>query len=260
MAPRTSRRRLRADATEKPPRPATRLSRAYLEEAFTRLTEENARLRREVMAGSGLWQIAHQDPLTGLWNRRYADERLTEELSRARRETDHRFSLVLVDVDNMKRINDERGHASGDDALKWVARFLKQGLRGHDLCCRLGGDEFLLILPGSGEQECRELVARIRRRWNSAATTGDQRAVAVSIGTASFPDHGDTIEALLNAADDGMYADKRRRDPGRPARPPQAGPAAPRGGDVRAKTRRAAVSDGETAHLPTRSRNRAESF
>ena len=207
-----------ARAAEFPLRFPTRLPRAHLEHAFAQLTEENARLRREIAAHGSLWQIAHQDPLTELWNRRYADERLAEEMSRAKRESGYRFSMVLVDVDNLKRINDDAGHASGDQALKWVARFLKQGLRGHDLCCRWGGDEFLLVLPGSGEQEACDLVERIRRRWRDAAAASD-KAVAVSMGTASFPNQGPDVESLLVVADAAMYVDKRRPDPARPARP-----------------------------------------
>jgi diguanylate cyclase (GGDEF)-like protein len=184
---------------------------------LVKLTEENARLKRQVTADSALWQIAHQDPLTTLWNRRYADLRLAEEISRAMREGGYRFSMVLVDVDNLKRVNDQGGHAAGDEALRWVAAFLRDGLRGHDLCCRIGGDEFLLILPSSGEPECNDLVARIRRRWRELESTKGT-AIAVSIGCASFPTQGTTVEGLLDVADDGMYADKRRRDPTHPAR------------------------------------------
>jgi diguanylate cyclase (GGDEF)-like protein len=196
-------------------RSALRLPRAHLEQAIAKLTEENARLRREVLAHSGLWQIAHQDPLTALWNRRYADLRLAEELSRSKREKGYRFSMVLVDVDHLKRINDQLGHAAGDEALRWVATFLKQGLRTHDLCCRLGGDEFLLILPASGAKECGDLVERIRRRWR-IAVAADGRAVALSMGTASFPSQGTTVASLLALADDAMYENKRRQDPSHP--------------------------------------------
>lgn len=189
-----------------------KLPRVYLERAFAKLAEENARLRREVLASSSLWQVAHQDPLTGLWNRRYADERLAEEVSRSRRETSYRFSVVVVDVDNLKRINDQIGHAAGDQALRWVATFLREGLRLHDVCARLGGDEFLLILPASGAPEAREFVARLDRRWRAAAER-DRGAAAISVGTASFPADGTTLTDLLAVADDAMYAHKQRRKP-----------------------------------------------
>jgi diguanylate cyclase (GGDEF)-like protein len=205
-------------AVELPVRFPTRVPRAHLEGAIAELTEENVRLRREISAHASLWQIAHQDQLTELWNRRYVDKRLAEEMSRTKRESGYRFSMVLVDVDNLKRINDETGHTAGDEALRWVARFLKEGLRGHDLCSRWGGDEFLLVLPGSGEQECGDLVERIRRRWRSATAAGEP-AVPVSIGTASFPNQGTDVESLLVVADEEMYADKSRQARARPSRP-----------------------------------------
>jgi len=189
-----------------------KLPRVYLERAFAKLAEENARLRREVLASSSLWQVAHQDPLTGLWNRRYADERLAEEVSRSKREPGYRFSVVVVDVDNLKHINDHIGHAAGDEALRWVAAFLRQGLRLHDICARLGGDEFLLILPTSGEKEALDFVARLNRRWRAAAER-DASAAAISVGTASFPTDGATLPDLLAVADDAMYAHKHRRKP-----------------------------------------------
>jgi diguanylate cyclase (GGDEF)-like protein len=150
--------------------------------------------------------------LTGLWNRRYADERLAEEVSRSKREAGYRFSVVVVDVDNLKRINDHIGHAAGDQALRWVAAFLREGLRLHDICARLGGDEFLLILPASGEKEAFDFVDRLNRRWRAAADR-DDTAAAISVGTASFPTDGRTLADLLAVADDAMYAHKQRRKP-----------------------------------------------
>lgn len=198
------------------PPPLGKLPRVYLERAFTRLAEENARLRREVLASSSLWQVAHQDPLTGLWNRRYTDERLAEEMSRSKRERGYRFSVVVVDVDNLKRINDQVGHAAGDEALRWVARFLREGLRLHDICGRLGGDEFLLILPACGDKDAHDFIDRLNRRWHAAAER-DAGIASISIGAASYPTHGSTLPELLAVADDAMYAQKRRRNPSRPA-------------------------------------------
>jgi diguanylate cyclase (GGDEF)-like protein len=176
---------------------------------LARLTEANARLRRRLVEQASLWRIAHQDPLTELWNRRYADERLAEEMLRAEDDAGYRFSLVLADVNDLKRINDERGHAAGDQALKWVARFLAGALRADDVCCRLGGDEFLLILPDAGAEECREFVKRLRAEWRHESRA-HHHAVAVSLGTASYPTHGATVEALCAVADAAMYEEKRR--------------------------------------------------
>jgi diguanylate cyclase (GGDEF)-like protein len=221
--------------------PAGKLPRAYLERAFAKLAEENARLRREVLASSSLWQVAHQDALTGLWNRRYMDERLAEEVSRSKREAKYRFSVVVVDVDNLKRINDHIGHAAGDEALRWVAQFLREGLRLHDICARLGGDEFLLLLPACGEKDARDFIERLNRRWHAAAER-DASIAAISIGSASYPTHGSTLPELLAVADDAMYTEKRRRNPPRPA--PSA-PSVRDGGRAPANAKGTPANDGE---------------
>jgi two-component system, cell cycle response regulator len=188
--------------------------RGSAERKLARLSETNARLRRQLAEQESFWRIAHQDALTGLWNRRYADERLAEEMGRARSVAGYRFSLLVADVDGLKGINDRHGHAAGDQALRWVAGFLSAGLRADDVCCRIGGDEFLLILPACGAEECRRFVRRMRARWQPDAQSREgagARAVAVSIGTASYPAHGATTEALCAVADASMYDDKRRQ-------------------------------------------------
>src|SRR5580704_6398162 len=114
---------------------------------LARLSETNARLRRQLAEQESFWRIAHQDALTGLWNRRYADVRLAEEMGRASSVPGYRFSVVVAAVEDLKGINDRHGHAAGDQALKWMASFLGHGLRADDVCCRIGGDEFLVILP-----------------------------------------------------------------------------------------------------------------
>ena len=183
---------------------------------LARLSEANARLKRQLAERASFWRIAHQDPLTGIWNRRYADVRLAEEMERAARVSGYRFSVLIADVDDLKGINDRRGHAAGDQALRWVAGFLSQGLRSDDVCCRLGGDEFLLILPGCGVDECRRFVKRLRARWQVEAQARERagaRAVTVSLGAASYPADGATPEALCAVADGAMYEEKRRGAP-----------------------------------------------
>jgi GGDEF domain-containing protein len=120
---------------------------------LARLSETNARLRRQLAEQESFWRIAHQHALTGLWNRRYADVRLAEEIGRARGVPGYRFSVLVADVDDLKGVNDRHGHAAGDQALRWVAGFLSQGLRSDDVCCRVGGDEFLVILPACGARQ-----------------------------------------------------------------------------------------------------------
>jgi PleD family two-component response regulator len=92
------------------------------------LMRENANLRRMLAKLQGFRSLAYRDALTGLWNRRYFDERISEELSRAGRDDKRRFSIMAVDVNDLKNINDSEGHAGGDRAIKWVANFLKDTL------------------------------------------------------------------------------------------------------------------------------------
>jgi diguanylate cyclase (GGDEF)-like protein len=192
---------------------------------LARLSETNARLRRQLSEQESFWRIAHQDALTGLWNRRYADLRLAEEMARVRGVPGYQFSVLVADVDDLKGINDRQGHAAGDEALRWVAGFLSHGLRADDVSCRIGGDEFLLILPACGSDECRRFVKRVRARWQLEAQARERagaQAVAFSLGTASYPVDGSTVEALCGVADAEMYEDKRRQAESR-SRHPAAG-------------------------------------
>jgi diguanylate cyclase (GGDEF)-like protein len=196
---------------------------------LARLSETNARLRRQLSEQESFWRIAHQDALTGLWNRRYADVRLAEEMARVRGVPGYQFSVLVADVDDLKGINDRQGHAAGDEALRWVAGFLSHGLRADDVSCRVGGDEFLLILPACGSDECRRFVKRVRARWQLEAQARERagaQAVAVSLGTASYPVDGSTAEALCGVADAGMYEDKRRQAESRSRRTPAGRPRA----------------------------------
>ena len=189
---------------------------------LARLSETNARLRRQLAEQESFWRIAHQDALTGLWNRRYADVRLAEEIERARGVPGYRFSVVVADVNDLKGVNDRQGHAAGDQALRWVAGVLSHGLRSDDICCRIGGDEFLLILPACGGDECRRFVKRVRARWQLEASARERagaQAVAISLGTASYPAHGATAEALCAVADASMYGEKRRQNGARSRSP-----------------------------------------
>ena len=174
------------------------------------------------------------------------DERLAEEMSRSKRESGYRFSVIVVDVDNLKRINDQIGHAAGDEALRWVAQFLREGLRLHDICARLGGDEFLLILPACGDKDAHDFIERLHRRWRASAER-DASVAAISVGSASYPTHGSTLPELLAVADDAMYTQKRRRNPARPAHPPRrAGPDG-RAADGLPAARPPAANDAESA-------------
>src|SRR5882672_8700366 len=127
-----------------------------------RLSRQNAVLRREVAKLQVFRAMAYRDPLTGMWNRRYFEERLGEEQSRSQRAGGRRFSVLVVDINDFKAINDDHGHPAGDVLLKWVGEFLTTHLRTHDVACRTGGDEFSVLLPDVSGEDCGHLVARLR--------------------------------------------------------------------------------------------------
>ncbi len=176
----------------------------YVAEAFA---APIAALLHEVGRRSLLERIARRDPLTGLFNRRAFDERLAEELARARRYRQP-LALVVLDLQGFKAINDELGHAAGDRALVAVAEALKANLRETDRAYRWGGDEFALILPQTGGAEAKNAARRHAAAIAAVAVEG--RSLAANFGVASFPEDGDDARALLEAADRRMYRAKAR--------------------------------------------------
>ncbi len=162
-----------------------------------RLKDENRRLM----------QVAYRDPLTGLRNRRFFNERLGEELCRLRREPDRVCSVIMVDLNAFKALNDTRGHAAGDAALVAVGHYLESLTRTTDLCCRVGGDEFIVLLPNTDVAQCQRVLQRLRAYLPRLATTGlGQRGLSLGAATATASD--DELR-LLSRADELMYADKR---------------------------------------------------
>ncbi len=151
-----------------------------------------------------------RDPLTGLFNRRFMEESLELEIRRAAR-NQRPLGVIMVDLDHFKRFNDTFGHEAGDTLLKELASLLQTHIRGEDIACRYGGEEFTLILPeGSGE------ITRQRAQFLKEAIKHldvDHRGqplgrITVSMGVAVFPDHGQTGKALLEAADKALYVSK----------------------------------------------------
>ncbi|HVP37623.1 MAG TPA: diguanylate cyclase [Candidatus Saccharimonadales bacterium] len=151
-----------------------------------------------------------RDPLTGLFNRRYMEETLERELRRAER-AERPLSLILLDLDHFKDINDTFGHEAGDAALRAVAQMLMANLRAGDAACRFGGEEFVVILPeASLEDACRraEMLCEAVRRVRPVHTERDLGTLAASLGVAAFPRHGVTAEAVMRAADAALYRAK----------------------------------------------------
>lgn len=178
---------------------------------IARLERQNLTLKRAIARLQVYRAMAYRDPLTGLWNRRYFEERLKEEFSRSRRAgKGRRFSVAIIDINGFKEINDQHGHQAGDEVLRWVGEFLSAHLRTHDVPCRTGGDEFMLLLPDLSAEDCAPVIARLRDQLTQA-NHGRAIPVSLSIGTASWPEVPQSCEKLLEIADAAMYADKRRQ-------------------------------------------------
>jgi diguanylate cyclase (GGDEF)-like protein/PAS domain S-box-containing protein len=183
-------------------------------QAVGRDIHEEVRLRNQLQ--ESLLQMETQamsDGLTGLLNRRAIMEHAEAEWQRAQREK-RPLSLVVMDVDRLKEINDTFGHLVGDQALVQLADLMKNGMRRYDWVGRWGGDEFLLVLPGSGLQESREVAERLRQRFKQThikLNGGQGIELHVSMGVASqskIKEDGDTLQTLLARADKALYKAK----------------------------------------------------
>lgn len=172
------------------------------------------RLQLDEIAGlqDALREQAIRDPLTGLYNRRYMEEALKQEHSRALREK-YMISLVMFDLDLLKSVNDTHGHAGGDLALKAVAKYIKGAIRVEDIACRYGGDEFFVILHNTPLNIALKRVEKWRRDVSAMKIgyNGKQLQVSISAGVAVFPLHGQTMEDVVLAADEALYSIKSTR-------------------------------------------------
>jgi diguanylate cyclase (GGDEF)-like protein len=154
-----------------------------------------------------LREEAIRDPLTNLYNRRFLHDYLSRELVRAKREG-IRVAMIMIDLDHFKRVNDTAGHSAGDEVLVQVAALLKRHIRGSDIACRFGGEEFTLVLPNATLQSARSRAEAIRLavREESANLMG----ITASMGVAIFPEAAAEPGALLRAADQALYQAKGR--------------------------------------------------
>ena len=153
------------------------------------------------------------DPLTGLPNTRFMFMHLTRELARATR-LKSEVSLLVMDLDNFKDINDTFGHHVGDRALREIAAVMRAGIRPYDICVRYAGDEFIVVLSGCGGEEAERKRVELQQAVDGLqfeARPGKMLPLAISIGAAVFPHDGDSYETLLANADSRMYRDKTRR-------------------------------------------------
>lgn len=155
--------------------------------------------------------LSIRDPLTGLFNRRYMEEALAQEQHRTKR-NDAQLAVIMIDIDHFKQFNDNFGHDGGDAILRALGEFFKRHVRGSDIACRFGGEEFVLILSPSTAEGARQRAEVIRQdaaRLNISHANRDLGAITLSLGVAMFPDHASDLAAIVKAADLALYQAKR---------------------------------------------------
>jgi two-component system cell cycle response regulator len=152
-----------------------------------------------------VYKLAVLDPLTGLHNRRSGEQRLAEEISRAQRHG-RPLTILLLDLNGLKHLNDKFGHAAGDELIRQFAARLNKAIRGSDLAVRLGGDEFLVLLPECKPDEVRHVLGRLSGL--NVDRNGQSIALSFSAGWTNFKP-GESPEDLLQRADELLYVNKR---------------------------------------------------
>jgi diguanylate cyclase (GGDEF)-like protein len=151
-------------------------------------------------------QLAETDALTGLYNQRYFHDTLRREVLRAQR-YGRNLALIVFDLDDFKAVNDRVGHLAGDGVLSQIAEGLREAVRSVDIACRIGGDEFAVILPESGVADAKQLFERVQERLKDGAPAPNGSAQHFSAGIAEL-DHGDTAATLFERADAALYRAK----------------------------------------------------
>lgn len=178
------------------------------------LTARNVELQAQLLEIQQLHTQLHEqamrDSLTGLYNRRYLNDMLEREMARARRET-YPLSLMMIDLDHFKRVNDTYGHQAGDEVLRYFSGMLSERARVEDILCRYGGEEFLLLLPRMPLEVARERAEQWRSDFESlTVAVGDHRIqTTLSVGIAAYPDDGTTPDQLTQSADQALYRAKK---------------------------------------------------
>jgi diguanylate cyclase (GGDEF)-like protein len=164
-----------------------------------------------VSRGQKLLQLATSDPLTGLFNRAYVDERFSVELSRARR-YGQVLTIAVIDVDHFKSLNDTHGHMAGDQVLRKIGEILRETFRQSDTAGRYGGEEFVVVLPETDIEAAQQKLESLRELVASTqmilGTHKEKREVTISAGLASFPQDGDDAAELFALADVRMFQAK----------------------------------------------------
>jgi diguanylate cyclase (GGDEF)-like protein len=163
-----------------------------------------------LMLRTDLRQLSIRDPLTGLFNRRYMEETLELEISRAERK-EHSIGVIMLDIDHFKTFNDRFGHAAGDELLQSLGQLIRANLRAGDVACRYGGEEFVLIMPEASGEAATRRAEDLRSRTHEMEVRHLDTVlgpVTLSLGIGMYPEHGRTRQSLLAAADGALYKAK----------------------------------------------------
>jgi len=181
-----------------------------LEEQVRHRTEElEAALNQVHALQAELREQAIRDPLTGLYNRRYLTETFDRELIRAQR-NNRPIAIVMSDIDHFKAVNDTYGHSAGDQVLKVFSRLLSTNCRRSDICCRYGGEEFLVVMFDAPKKCSLTYAERARAAFTATSIDygGSVIRATASFGISAFPEDGETSDALIAAADTALYSAK----------------------------------------------------
>jgi diguanylate cyclase (GGDEF)-like protein/PAS domain S-box-containing protein len=160
-----------------------------------------------------LREHAVRDYLTGLFNRRYLDETMERELARSRRET-RKLSVVMIDIDRFKGINDIYGHQAGDDVLIALGKLLTEYSRASDIACRYGGDEFAVVMLNASVKAAHKRAEEWRLAFakQQFEVNGEQFSTTLSMGIATYPLHGSSPRGIFQAADEALYHSKKYKN------------------------------------------------
>lgn len=152
-------------------------------------------------------KLSSVDELTGVYLRKYIEDKFSAQLIHTR-QSSGRLSVIMCDIDKFKSINDRYGHRKGDEILKLIGYHLNMNLRETDLVGRYGGEEFIIVLPNTGDEEAYVVSEKIRKAIEGSTPLNDDEPVTLSLGVATYPDHGLTEEELIEKADQALYHSK----------------------------------------------------
>lgn len=184
------------------------------DKAFNNFTESSFQTCQTLMQSLGilvenyhLKRTSVVDKLTSVFLRKHIEQKLTEEFERSK-VNNREMAIIMADIDNFKNVNDVYGHQRGDEVLREIGRIIRANLRKGDMAGRYGGEEFIIVLPATGDIDAYKVCEKIRKAIEKTPILGDQAELTMSFGAASFPSHGIVEEELIEKADQALYESK----------------------------------------------------